>query len=213
MEHAINACGHANSSVHENMQSLIEQSGSVRKYAKDEIIYLQGDTAQSFCYIKKGSVKVYMNSVDGNEKTLNTARHGEIIGEKEVKIDQCVIGSCTNGRISDLRAAANILKGKKIAKNVRCIIFPGTQQIWLDAMHEGLFDIFIEAGAVVSTPTCGPCLGGHMGILAAGERAISTTNRNFVGRMGHVDSEVYLASPAVAAASAVAGYIIDPEKV
>ena len=135
------------------------------------------------------------------------------IGEKEVKIDQCVIGSCTNGRISDLRAAANILKGKKIAKNVRCIIFPGTQQIWLDAMHEGLFDIFIEAGAVVSTPTCGPCLGGHMGILAAGERAISTTNRNFVGRMGHVDSEVYLASPAVAAASAVAGYIIDPEKV
>ena len=137
----------------------------------------------------------------------------EKIGEKEVKIDQCVIGSCTNGRISDLRAAANILKGKKIAKNVRCIIFPGTQQIWLDAMHEGLFDIFIEAGAVVSTPTCGPCLGGHMGILAAGERAISTTNRNFVGRMGHVDSEVYLASPAVAAASAVAGYIIDPEKV
>ena len=135
------------------------------------------------------------------------------IGEKEVKIDQCVIGSCTNGRISDLRAAANILKGKKIAKNFRCIIFPGTQQIWLDAMHEGLFDIFIEAGAVVSTPTCGPCLGGHMGILAAGERAISTTNRNFVGRMGHVDSEVYLASPAVAAASAVAGYIIDPEKV
>lgn len=135
------------------------------------------------------------------------------IGEKEVKIDQCVIGSCTNGRISDLRAAANILRGKKIAKNVRCIIFPGTQQIWLDAMHEGLFDIFIEAGAVVSTPTCGPCLGGHMGILAAGERAISTTNRNFVGRMGHVDSEVYLASPAVAAASAVAGYIIDPEKV
>ena len=121
------------------------------------------------------------------------------IGEKEVKID--------------LRAAANILKDKKIAKNVRCIIFPGTQQIWLDAMHEGLFDIFIEAGAVVSTPTCGPCLGGHMGILAAGERAISTTNRNFVGRMGHVDSEVYLASPAVAAASAVAGYIIDPEKV
>ena len=125
------------------------------------------------------------------------------IGETEVKIDQCVIGSCTNGRLSDLRAAANVLKGKKIAKGVRCIIFPGTQQIWKDAMHEGLFDIFIDAGAVVSTPTCGPCLGGHMGILAAGEKAISTTNRNFVGRMGHVDSEVYLASPAVAAASAV----------
>lgn len=134
------------------------------------------------------------------------------IGETEVKIDQCVIGSCTNGRLSDLRAAANVLKGKKIAKGVRCIIFPGTQQIWKDAMHEGLFDIFIDAGAVVSTPTCGPCLGGHMGILASGEKAISTTNRNFVGRMGHVDSEVYLASPAVAAASAVKGYITDPEK-
>ena len=141
-----------------------------------------------------------------NTKTVNE------IGETEVKIDQCVIGSCTNGRLSDLRAAANVLKGKKIAKGVRCIIFPGTQQIWKDAMHEGLFDIFIDAGAVVSTPTCGPCLGGHMGILAAGEKAISTTNRNFVGRMGHVDSEVYLASPAVAAASAVKGYITDPEK-
>ena len=134
------------------------------------------------------------------------------IGETEVKIDQCVIGSCTNGRITDLRAAAEVFKGRKIAKNVRCIIFPGTQAIWLQAMHEGLFDIFIEAGAVVSTPTCGPCLGGHMGILAAGEKAISTTNRNFVGRMGHVDSEVYLASPAVAAASAVKGYITDPAK-
>lgn len=134
------------------------------------------------------------------------------IGEKEVKIDQCVIGSCTNGRISDLRAAAEILKDRKIAKNVRCIILPGTQKIWLQAMHEGLFDIFVNAGAVVSTPTCGPCLGGHMGILAAGEKAVSTTNRNFVGRMGHIDSEIYLASPAVAAASAVAGYIIDPEK-
>lgn len=131
----------------------------------------------------------------------------------EVKIDQVVIGSCTNGRISDLRIAAGILKGKKVAKGVRCIILPGTQQIWLDAMHEGLFDIFVSAGAVVSTPTCGPCLGGHMGILAQGERAVSTTNRNFVGRMGHVDSEVYLASPAVAAASAVTGYITDPDKV
>jgi 3-isopropylmalate/(R)-2-methylmalate dehydratase large subunit len=134
------------------------------------------------------------------------------IGDTEVKIDQCVIGSCTNGRISDLRAAAEIFKGRKLAKGVRCIIFPGTQQIWKQAMHEGLFDIFIDAGAVVSTPTCGPCLGGHMGILAAGEKAISTTNRNFVGRMGHVDSEVYLASPAVAAASAVKGYITDPDK-
>ena len=135
------------------------------------------------------------------------------IGETEVKIDQVVIGSCTNGRISDLRAAADVLKNKKVAKGVRCIVIPGTQKIWLQAMREGLFEIFVEAGAIVSTPTCGPCLGGHMGILAAGERAVSTTNRNFVGRMGHVDSEVYLASPAVAAASAVTGYITNPEKV
>ena len=131
----------------------------------------------------------------------------------KVKIDQVVIGSCTNGRMTDLRIAAEILKDKKLAKGVRCIIFPGTQNIWLQAMHEGLFDIFVKAGAVVSTPTCGPCLGGHMGILAQGERAVSTTNRNFVGRMGHVDSEVYLASPAVAAASAVTGYITDPAKI
>ena len=131
----------------------------------------------------------------------------------EIKIDQVVIGSCTNGRLSDLRIAASVLKDKKIAKGVRCIVLPGTQQIWLDAMHEGLFDIFVNAGAVVSTPTCGPCLGGHMGILAQGERAVSTTNRNFVGRMGHVDSEIYLASPAVAAASAITGYITDPAKV
>lgn len=134
------------------------------------------------------------------------------IGEKEIKIDQSVIGSCTNGRISDLRAAAAVLKDRKVAKGVRCIIFPGTQNIYLQAMKEGLLETFIKSGAVVSTPTCGPCLGGHMGILAEGERAISTTNRNFVGRMGHVDSEVYLASPAVAAASAVTGYITDPEK-
>ena len=128
----------------------------------------------------------------------------------EVKIDQAVIGSCTNGRIDDIRAAAEILKGKKVAKGVRCIVIPATQAIYLQAMREGLLEIFIEAGAVVSTPTCGPCLGGYMGILAAGERCISTTNRNFVGRMGHVDSEVYLASPAVAAASAVTGRISAP---
>ena len=131
----------------------------------------------------------------------------------EVKIDQAVIGSCTNGRIDDIRAAAEILKGKKVAKGVRCIVIPATQAIYLQAMREGLLEIFIEAGAVVSTPTCGPCLGGYMGILAAGERCIYTTNRNFVGRMGHVDSEVYLASPAVAAASAVAGKITAPEAV
>ena len=131
---------------------------------------------------------------------------------EDVKIDQSVIGSCTNGRMDDLRAAAEILKGRQVKKGVRCIVIPATQAIYLQAMEEGLLKIFIEAGAVVSTPTCGPCLGGYMGILAAGERCISTTNRNFVGRMGHVDSEVYLASPAVAAASAVTGKISSPEE-
>lgn len=131
----------------------------------------------------------------------------------EVAIDQVVIGSCTNGRIEDMRAAAAVLKGKQVHPNVRAIIFPATQKIYLQAMEEGLLKIFIEAGAVVSTPTCGPCLGGHMGILAKGERAIATTNRNFVGRMGHPESEVYLASPAVAAASAVTGKISSPKEV
>ncbi len=130
--------------------------------------------------------------------------------KEPIQIDQSVIGSCTNGRIDDLRIAAAIMKGRKVAKNVRCIVIPATQAIYLQAMEDGLLKIFIEAGAVVSTPTCGPCLGGYMGILAAGERCISTTNRNFVGRMGHVDSEVYLASPAVAAASAVTGHISCP---
>jgi 3-isopropylmalate/(R)-2-methylmalate dehydratase large subunit len=129
----------------------------------------------------------------------------------EVAIDQVVIGSCTNGRIEDMRAAAEILKGRKVKKGVRVIIIPGTQKIYLQTMHEGLVDIFIEAGAIFSMPTCGPCLGGHMGVLAKGERAVSTTNRNFVGRMGHPESEVYLASPAVAAASAVMGKIYNPE--
>ena len=129
----------------------------------------------------------------------------------DIKIHQVVIGSCTNGRIEDLRIAAEVLKGKKVHPDVRCIIIPATQKIWKQAMNEGLFDIFIDAGAAVSTPTCGPCLGGHMGILAEGERAVATTNRNFVGRMGHPRSEVYLASPAVAAASAIAGKIASPE--
>ncbi|MBP1863387.1 3-isopropylmalate/(R)-2-methylmalate dehydratase large subunit [Clostridium tetanomorphum] len=131
----------------------------------------------------------------------------------EVKIDQVVIGSCTNGRMDDLRIAASILKGNKVKKGVRLIVFPGTQNIYLQAIEEGLVKIFVEAGAVFSTPTCGPCLGGHMGILAAGERAVATTNRNFVGRMGHPESEVYLASPAVAAASAILGKIASPEEV
>lgn len=138
----------------------------------------------------------------------NTKTIDEII--EPVLIDQVVIGSCTNGRIDDLRVAAKVLKGNVVKKGIRCIIIPATQAIYLKAMEEGLLKIFIECGAIVSTPTCGPCLGGYMGILAAGERCISTTNRNFVGRMGHVESEVYLASPAVAAASAITGQISCP---
>jgi 3-isopropylmalate/(R)-2-methylmalate dehydratase large subunit len=140
----------------------------------------------------------------------NTQAADELNG---VKIDQVVIGSCTNGRIQDLRQAAEILRGRKVHKDVRCIIIPATQAIWKQANDEGLFDVFIEAEAAVSTPTCGPCLGGHMGVLAEGERAVSTTNRNFVGRMGHPGSEVYLAGPYVAAASAVAGYIATPDQI
>jgi 3-isopropylmalate/(R)-2-methylmalate dehydratase large subunit len=131
----------------------------------------------------------------------------------DIKIDQSVIGSCTNGRLEDIQLAAMIMKGKKVHPNVRCIVIPGTQQVYLDALKEGLLEIFINAGAIVSTPTCGPCLGGHMGVLAAGERSISTTNRNFIGRMGSPKSEVYLANPAVAAASAIAGRIVGPDSI
>ncbi len=131
----------------------------------------------------------------------------------EIKIDQVVIGSCTNGRIEDLQVAASLLKGHKIAKGVRCIVIPATQMVYLEALCQGIIEIFIKAGAAVSTPTCGPCLGGHMGVLAPGEKAISTTNRNFIGRMGHPQSEVYLSNPAVAAASAIAGKIISPQEI
>ena len=137
----------------------------------------------------------------------NTKIVSEVAG---LPINQVVIGSCTNGRIQDLRIAAAIMKGKKVAQNVRCVVIPATQEIVLQAMKEGLIEIFIEAGAAVSTPTCGPCLGGHMGVMAEGARTVSTTNRNFVGRMGHTSSEVILASPAVAAASAIAGCVADP---
>lgn len=140
----------------------------------------------------------------------NTRPIDEAIG---IKIDQAIIGSCTNGRIEDMRAAASILKGRKTAKDVRAIIIPATQEIYLQSLREGLIEIFIEAGAVVSTPTCGPCLGGYMGILASGETAIATTNRNFVGRMGHVESFVYLSNPVIAAAAAIAGKIIHPEDI
>jgi len=131
----------------------------------------------------------------------------------DVRIDQVVIGSCTNGRLEDLRAAAELLRGRQAHPDVRCIVIPGSQQVYLDALREGIIEAFVEAGAAVSTPTCGPCLGGHMGVLAAGERAVSTTNRNFRGRMGHPQSEVYLVGPAVAAASALAGRIVRPEEV
>lgn len=143
----------------------------------------------------------------------NTHTIDEIKAMDDIRVDQVVIGSCTNGRLDDLRIAAEILKGRHIAKGMRCIVIPATQKIYLQAMEEGLLKTFIEAGAVVSTPTCGPCLGGYMGILAEGERCVSTTNRNFVGRMGHITSEIYLASPAVAAASAITGIISGPDEV
>ena len=175
---------------------------SDRKYtiyeADDDAVYDEEYT------IDLGSLKstVSFPHLPENTKTIDE------VGD--VRVDQAVIGSCTNGRISDLREAAAILKGRKVAKNLGCIVIPATQEIYLQAVREGIVETFIEAGAVVSTPTCGPCLGGYKGILAAGERCVATTNRNFVGRMGHVDSEVYLASPAVAAASAVTGKISSP---
>ena len=148
---------------------------------------------------------VSLPHLPSNTKTIDEA--------KGLPIQQVVIGSCTNGRISDLRQAAAILYGKHVAKGVRCIVIPATQEVSLQCIREGLAEIFIAAGCALSTPTCGPCLGGHMGVMSAGERAVSTTNRNFVGRMGHVKSEVVLASPAVAAASAVAGCLADPREI
>lgn len=179
------------------------------------IDYVRERTDREFSVFKPDSDAVYSRVIDIDlgeiEQTVafphlpeNTKTEGEW---GEVKIDQAVIGSCTNGRIGDMRIAASVLKGRHVAKGVRCIVIPATQKIYLQCIREGLAEIFINAGCVFSTPTCGPCLGGHMGILAAGERAISTTNRNFVGRMGHVESEVYLASPYVAAASAIEGKI------
>jgi 3-isopropylmalate/(R)-2-methylmalate dehydratase large subunit len=155
--------------------------------------------------VSKIEPQVAFPYLPSNTRPVSEATH--------VTIDQVVIGSCTNGRLSDLRVAAQILKGKKVNKNVRCIVIPATQEIYKQALKEGLIDIFLDAECVVSTPTCGPCLGGHMGILAKGEKAVATTNRNFVGRMGHPESEVYLASPAVAAASAVLGRIAHPDEV
>lgn len=180
-----------------------------RQHFKRDIVEYRADEEAVYDEIIKLRLEdvepvVAMPSLPSNVKTAKEVDY------KNITIQQAVIGSCTNGRISDLRIAADIMKGRRIAEGVRCIIIPGTQKIWQQAMREGLFDIFIDAGAVISTPTCGPCLGGYMGILDKGERAISTTNRNFVGRMGHPESEVILASPATAAASAIAGRVCSP---
>jgi 3-isopropylmalate/(R)-2-methylmalate dehydratase large subunit len=176
--------------------------------AKAPILYAADSDAD---YVR--TIEIDLSSVEPTvafPHLPENARTFEEIGD--VRIDQAVIGSCTNGRLEDLAAAAEILQGRKVAKGVRAIVIPATQKIYLEALKRGYLETFINAGALVSTPTCGPCLGGHMGILAAGERAVATTNRNFVGRMGHVDSEVYLASPYVAAASAVTGKLTDPRK-
>lgn len=182
--------------------------------------YMKGRTDRKFEYFTADPDAKYNRVIDINLSEIrptvafphlpeNTKTIDEV---GKIKIDQVVIGSCTNGRYSDLEIAAKVVNGKKVAKGVRAIVIPATQQIYLDALRNGLLETFVEAGMVVSAPTCGPCLGGHMGILAPGERAVSTTNRNFVGRMGDVSSEVYLASPAIAAASALTGYISDVEE-
>ncbi len=176
---------------------------------REHTIYKADDDAQ-YCEVYKIDLGLIKPTVAFPHLPDNTRTIDEV---GDISIDQVVIGSCTNGRMEDLRMAAKVLEGRKVHPFVRTIIFPATQKIYLQAMEEGLLKIFIEAGAVVSTPTCGPCLGGHMGILAEGERAVATTNRNFVGRMGHPKSEVYLASPAVAAASAITGKISSPEEV
>jgi len=158
-------------------------------------------------------IEINLSELDPTVAFPHLPENTRTIGETgDIKIDQVVIGSCTNGRISDIRVAAEVMKGKKVAPGIRVIVIPATQEVYLTSLKEGLITTFVQAGCIVSTPTCGPCLGGHMGVLAAGERAVSTTNRNFVGRMGHTESEVYLASPAVAAASAITGKISSPEE-
>jgi 3-isopropylmalate/(R)-2-methylmalate dehydratase large subunit len=182
----------------------------IKNRARRPYRFYQSDDDALYYEIREYDVSALEPVVAFPHLPENTRKVSEAQG---VKIDQVVIGSCTNGRLEDLEIAARILKGKKVHPEMRVIVFPGTQQILLEAMRRGYIETFIEAGAVVSTPTCGPCLGGHMGILAKGERALATTNRNFVGRMGHPQSEVYLASPAVAAASAITGEITPPWQV
>ena len=204
----------------------IEAGGKNGIFPVDEtaIAYLKEHTTREYTIFEADEDAVYDEEYTIDLSTLrptvsfphlpeNTHTIDEIHEMDDIVIDQVVIGSCTNGRLDDLRISAEILKGRHVKKGMRCIVIPATQKIYLQAMEEGLIKTFIEAGAVVSTPTCGPCLGGYMGILAKGERCISTTNRNFVGRMGHVESEVYLASPAVAAASAITGKISSPDEI
>ncbi|MFZ5969595.1 MAG: 3-isopropylmalate dehydratase large subunit [Bacillota bacterium] len=182
----------------------------VKEHSKREYTIFKADEDAEYARVIEIDLAAIRPTVAFPHLPENTRTIDEV---GDVPIDQVVIGSCTNGRMEDLRIAAKILKGKKVNPRVRTIVFPATQKIYLQAMKEGLLEIFVEAGVAVSTPTCGPCLGGHMGILAEGERAVATTNRNFVGRMGHTESEVYLASPAVAAASAITGKISSPEEV
>ncbi len=182
----------------------------IKTKAKREYTIYEADADASYAKVIEYDVSKIEPQVACPHLPSNTKPVSKL---SDVKIDQSVIGSCTNGRLDDLRLAASVIKGKTVNPQVRCIVIPGSQKIYLEALKEGLIETFINAGAVVSTPTCGPCLGGHMGILAAGEKCISTTNRNFVGRMGSTKSEVYLANPAVAAASAIAGYIVSPEEV
>ena len=181
------------------------------EYIKDrftrEPVVFEADEDAEYAKVVKIDLSELKPTVSLPHLPSNAKTAEEVAG---LHIDQVVIGSCTNGRISDLRSAASILKGNKVADGVRCIVIPATQEIYMQCLEEGLLKIFIESGCVVSAPTCGPCLGGHMGVMAAGERAVTTTNRNFVGRMGHTESEVILASPAVAAASAVAGCVAVP---
>jgi 3-isopropylmalate/(R)-2-methylmalate dehydratase large subunit len=182
--------------------------------------FVEGRAQRSYTFYQSDDDAVYEQVINYDVSEIepqvalphSPANSRPVSSLDKISIDQVVIGSCTNGRLEDLRVAADILKNRRIAPGVRCLIIPATQAIYKQAMDEGLFTIFLEAEAAISTPTCGPCLGGHMGILAAGERAVATTNRNFVGRMGHPESEVYLASPAVAAASAVLGRIASPEE-
>jgi 3-isopropylmalate/(R)-2-methylmalate dehydratase large subunit len=201
----------------------IEAGGKNGIFAPDDVTraYTQGRFGRDATYFESDSAAQYVRIHDWPAPDVplmvakphlpsNTEPAADL---GDVRIDQVVIGSCTNGRIEDMRMAAEVLRGQKVHRDVRCIVIPATQAVWKQAMDEGLFEVFLEAEAVVSAPTCGPCLGGHMGVLAEGERAVSTTNRNFVGRMGHPGSEVYLAGPYVAAASAVAGHVATPDQI